>query len=258
VVGVLATVLTAALAPGAATPATPAAAAEPVTWVVPRPPFAGPAGAPPAGGRARLELVSSRSVDPALSPPLPGPPSWAPRRFRGSELVLAVRQTGAVLLAYGDPAGLARYLVATTPTGKTRYALDVSALGRGGSWPLELRWAHERAGVLYLANAHRTYASTTGNRNGYLTALDLRARRLLWQSASLVANANTFAVVQGVIVTGYGFTQERDYLYALDRRSGRAIDRLPVPTAPETIAASGTTLSVRTYDHRLVVRLRLP
>jgi hypothetical protein len=71
-----------------------------------------------------------------------------------------------------------------------------------------------------------------------------------------VANADRFVVVGDVLVTGYGFTAEPDYLYALDRRTGRPLARLRVPSAPERITARGATLHVRTYDSRLVVRLR--
>ena len=236
----------------------PAAAADPVPTLVARPPFAGPVRGVPQSARAQLELVSSRYADPAIITPRPEPPAWAPRRYRGSELVLAVSQPGRTLLAYGDNGGPTRYLVAKGPAHGTRYVLDISALGRATStWPLELRWAREVGGVLYVANAHRTYASTTSNRNGYLTALDPETGRVLWQSPSLVANADGFAVVGDVIVTGYGFTAEPDYLYALDRRTGRALDRLPLPTGPERITANDTRLNIRTYDHRVVARLRL-
>ncbi len=167
-------------------------------------------------------------------------------------------QPGRTFLAYAENGGPTRYLVAKGPARATRYALDISGLGRATStWPLELRWAREVGGVLYVANAHRTYASSTGNRNGYLTAIDAKTGRVLWQSPSLVANADGFAVVDDVIVTGYGFTAEPDFLYALDRRTGRVLDRLPLPTGPERITASGTSLKVRTYDHRVVARLRL-
>ena len=211
----------------------------------------------PPHGRVQLELVSSRYVDPGLVPPSPKPPGWAPRAYRGSDLVLAVNQPGRTFLAYGEHGGPTRYLVAKGPARGTRYTLDITSLGRvTNAWPLELRWAREVGGVLYVANAHRTYGSTTRNRNGYLTALDPRTGRVLWQSRSLVANADSFAVVGDVIVTGYGFTAEPDYLYVLDRGTGRVLARLSLPTGPETITADGTTLSVRTYDHRVVAQLR--
>jgi outer membrane protein assembly factor BamB len=250
----LAALLPVALAAGAI--AVAGHAAEPSPTVVPRPPFAGPVGAVPDTGAVRLELVSSRFVDPAIIPPQPAAPAWAPRTYRGAELVLTSRQPGRTFLAYGAAGGQTRYLVAKGPRRGTRYVLDVTNLGRAAStWPLELRWAREVGGVLFVANAHRTYASTTGRRNGYLTALDPATGRVLWQSRSLVANADSFAVMGDVIVTGYGFTSEPDYLYALDRRTGRALARLPLPTGPELIASAGDTLTVRTYDHRVVARL---
>ena len=67
--------------------------------------------------------------------------------------------------------------------------------------------------------------------------LDPETGRVLWQSPSLVANADGFAVVGDVIVTGYGFTAEPDYLYALDRQNG--------PRARPAVAAHGAGA-----DHR--------
>ena len=57
------------------------------------------------------------------------------------------------------------------------------------------------------------------------------------------------------IVTGYGFTAEPDYLYALDRATGQVKGRLLLPSAPERIARHGNVLTVDTYDHRVVVRV---
>jgi hypothetical protein len=79
-----------------------------------------------------------------------------------------------------------------------------------------------------------------------------------WRSPSLVANAGTFVLAGDTLVTGYGFTREPDYLYLLDRRTGRVLERLGVPTAPERITRRGNRLHVRTYDHDLVVELRKP
>jgi outer membrane protein assembly factor BamB len=231
------------------------AGAAPAPVVVERPPFAGPPGPVPTDGRPGFELVSSRTVDPATGPPRAAAPSWAPSRFRGADLVTWASQPGTTFLGYGDHGGLTRWLVAHGPRRGTKWVLDVSSLGRS-SWPLELRFARQVGGTLYVANAHRTYAATTRNRNGYVTALDPATGRIRWQSPALVANADRFAVVGDVLVTGYGFTAEADWLYALDRRTGKPLARLAVPSAPEVISARGRTLTVRTYDHRLVVRLR--
>jgi hypothetical protein len=63
-------------------------------------------------------------------------------------------------------------------------------------------------------------------------------------------------VVTGdLIVAGYGFTAEPDFLYLLDRRSGRILDRLPVASSPEIIKLRGDRLEVRTYDCKVVARI---
>jgi outer membrane protein assembly factor BamB len=224
--------------------------------VLPRPGF--PAQATEPRGRDRFVLVSSRYRDPALLPAQPTAPEWAQGSFRGQRLQLAVTQPDTVLLAYGMDGNSARYLVAVdASTRKHRYALDLEAFGHppGGGEYEPIVWAWERGGVLYVSHAHLTYASATRNRNGYVSAIRVPQGRLLWRSPALVANSRSFVVTRDLVVSGYGFTAERDFLYALDRRTGRVVDRLAVPTAPETIRLRDGRLAVRTYDHDLVVRL---
>jgi len=70
-----------------------------------------------------------------------------------------------------------------------------------------------------------------------------------------VANARTFVVAGNLIVSGYGFTAEDDFLYLLDRRTGNVLDRVRVPSAPEVIKLRGDRLHVRTYDRQVVARI---
>jgi hypothetical protein len=109
--------------------------------------------------------------------------------------------------------------------------------------------------VLYVETTHATYATTTRGRNAYVSAVDVGSRRTLWRSPALVANARTFVLAEGYLVTGYGFTSEDDFLYLLDRRNGHVADRLLLPTAPEFVRLRGDRLHVRTYDDDVVVRL---
>ncbi len=222
--------------------------------VLPKPPF------PPAATEVtptgpRLVLVSSTYRDPGILPPdRPAPPSWAPRAFQGAELDDVVRQQGRVFLVYGG-----RYVVgATAGTQALRYALDVGAFtrppNRGELEPVT--WVRESDGIVYVSNSHLTYAAQTKGRNAYLSAIDLERKKTLWRSRALVANARTFVVTGDLIVSGYGFTDEADYLYLLDRRTGRVLDRLAVSSAPEIVKLRGGRLHVRTYDGQLVVRIR--
>ncbi|MDQ3671731.1 MAG: hypothetical protein M3364_04730, partial [Actinomycetota bacterium] len=218
--------------------------------VLPRPGFPAPAGDVNPSG-ARLALVSTRYRSPATPPlPQPDPPPSTPKRFRGEDLQLAIRQPGGhVFLVYGD-----RYLVKAT---SQSYALDFVNFMRppNGAWLEELTWARQVGRVLYVEHTHLTYASATRGRNAYISAIDLDAGKTLWRSPALVANARTFLVSGNLIVSGYGFTAEDDFLYLLDRRTGKVLDRLPVPSAPEVIKLRGDRLYVRTYDRQVVGRI---
>ena len=97
--------------------------------------------------------------------------------------------------------------------------------------------------MLYVQNGHLTYAKSSYGQNAYITAIDAQTKRRLWRSKALVANAQTFAVTPDYLLTGYGFTAEPDYLYLLDRRTGRVVERLSLPSGPERITRSGGTSS---------------
>jgi hypothetical protein len=208
----------------------------------------------------RLILVSSEYRSPATLPPEPpAPPPWAPRAFRGKRLQLAIRQQpGLVFLVYGRDGSSGRYLVgADARTRRLRYAFDFVKFAQppSGGWFEEVTWAREADGVLYVENTHLTFADATKRRNAYISAIDLKTRKTLWRSAALVANARTFVLTEDLIVCGYGFTSEPDFLYLLDRRKGRVVDRLPVASAPEVIKLRGDRLHVRTYDRQVVARI---
>ncbi len=229
-----------------------------VVTTLPRPAFPGPAAAP--GGAHRLVLVSSAKA--GISTPAVGAPQATP--YRGLPLQMIMRTANRLFLVYGKDGSTGRYLLGATKTGTTLYGFDFQSYGlpprikpgdRDLVWEQPL-WAQESAGVLYVETAHLTYADASYNRNGYLTAIDLKTRHVLWRSPALVGNASTFLVTKHYLVTGYGFTDEPDYLYLLDRTSGKVVDRLLLPNAPERITWQAGHVHVHTYDHNVVVRVR--
>lgn len=117
-------------------------------------------------------------------------------------------------------------------------------------------WAEERGGVLYVSTAYNGYARESAGRNAYVSAVRISDGRLLWRSRALVANAQNFLVLGDVLVCGYGFSDEKDFLYLLDRRTGRIMQQLPVRSAPEWILRSGKTglVHVKCYDANYVFR----
>jgi hypothetical protein len=165
---------------------------------------------------------------------------------------------------YGKDGSTGRDLVAYDKRGHALYAFDFENYG----WPPRIRkgerefvweqpvWAEERSGVLYVENAHSTYARSSYGQNAYITAIDLKTRHAIWRSNPLVANTQNFLVTNRYLITGYGFTDEPDYLFVLDRKTGDSVGVLKLPNAPEHISWQGTAIRVRTYDHVVVVRLR--
>lgn len=111
-----------------------------------------------------------------------------------------------------------------------------------------VNWAKIDGQTLYVTTFHNTYASSSANKNGYITAIDLTDMSILWRSDALVNNASTFEIINDVIVCGYGFTDEDDYLYQLDTHTGKTLDRIPLKSGPSYIFNRDGVLYVRTYN----------
>ena len=262
---------------------TAAAAADPPVPVLGRPSFPAPVssnGVP--AGRLRLTIAATRAngitdvqrwidrnridlreyrVPGSLDDlRLPALPAVVARTFRGARLARAIRQQRTLLLVYGEDYASGHLLVAADPrTGRTRYALDFQRYAyatRSNSGVFQaVVWAVESGGTLYVETSHSTYASSSGKRNAYITAIDLASKRVRWRSPALVANASRFEVSGQTIVSGYGFAREPDFVYLLDRRTGKPVAARSVPTGPEYIVRRGNTIYVRAYSEDLVLRL---
>jgi hypothetical protein len=206
------------------------------TIVLPRPSFPAPTNGA-GSGAVHFTIVSSTAADPAREVPAPRPHG--------------VRIDG--------PDGNTMHLVAGRG-----YTLDL----KNYAWPPriapgEKEFVYEQVvyanhaadGKLYVETAHQTYARSSYGRNGYLNALDPKTGKLLWRSPAQVANAYNFVLLNNSVITGYGYTAEPDYLYAIDRATGQVKGRVLLPSQAIRIARHGGTLTVDTYDHRLVVKI---
>lgn len=79
-------------------------------------------------------------------------------------------------------------------------------------------------------------------------AVELDSGSVLWKSEPLVSNAYNFEIIGDILISGYGFTQEDDYLYQLDIGTGKIVEQIPVKSKPDYIIRKGDVLYVRTYD----------
>ncbi len=112
----------------------------------------------------------------------------------------------------------------------------------------QLTWAlMDSRDVLYVSTAHPTYAASSFGKNAYVTAIDLKTNKVLWRSQPLVSNSN-FTIVGEYVVSGYGFTDEKDYLYYINKYSGKTVGRIFVKSAPSYIDFKFNQLYVQTYN----------
>lgn len=106
-----------------------------------------------------------------------------------------------------------------------------------------IRYAQVKDGILYFSIGNRTYTP----HNAYVAAVDLASRKLLWKSRPLVSNANNFIIKGNILLCGYGFTDEPDYLYQLDLADGRVIAQIPLKSKADYLILKEGILYVRTY-----------
>lgn len=110
-----------------------------------------------------------------------------------------------------------------------------------------LRFTQVKDDILYLSIGHLTYAETSPH-NAYVAAVDLKQGKLLWKSRPLVSNAHNFVIKGDVLLCGYGFTAEPDYLYQLDLATGQVIAELPLKSKADYLILKDNILYVRTYN----------
>lgn len=110
-------------------------------------------------------------------------------------------------------------------------------------------------GIMYVAHGGTTYASTYGNQTGYISAISLLNNEILWTSLPLTNNCK-IALVGNSLITGYGFTEEPDYLFVLDKYSGQRVQKIALKNGPEYIIAKENSLLVRTYSYNYVFSIQ--
>lgn len=111
----------------------------------------------------------------------------------------------------------------------------------------EIRSAAVYEGILYVSVFHYTYAESSPH-NGYIAAISPEDGQVLWKTEPLTCNSLNFEILGDVICCGYGFTAEDDYLYQLDRHTGKRIGQIPLVSKADYIIFKDDRLFVRTYN----------
>ncbi|MDD3172511.1 MAG: hypothetical protein PHF63_02385 [Herbinix sp.] len=112
----------------------------------------------------------------------------------------------------------------------------------------KINWAVIKDDILYISHSHNTYANSSKQMNAYITAIDFTDQSIVWRTDALVCNSYNFVIIDDVIVCGYGFTDEPDYLYQVNIHTGEILEKLLLKTAPSYFIKKDNILYVRTYN----------
>ena len=108
-------------------------------------------------------------------------------------------------------------------------------------------------GIFYGASVTNGYAQPD---TCFMFAYDLVNDKLLWRSADQTCNSMNFIVKDNVIICGYGFTSEDDYLYQLNLHTGEVLSRLKLKKQPDLLVYQDNTLYVHTYSYNYTIEIK--
>ena len=91
-----------------------------------------------------------------------------------------------------------------------------------------LLWAQIEDGILYVSNAHATYAQSSRGMNAYITAIDLAKGNIYWRSQPLVCNSMNFLIKGQNIISTYGFNREGSEVFAINKVTGKMVNKLDI------------------------------
>ena len=90
----------------------------------------------------------------------------------------------------------------------------------------------------------------------FMFAYDLENNKLLWRSGDQTCNTMNFIVKKDVIICGYGFTSEKDYLYQLNLHTGEVIASLELKKQPDLLVPQDNMLYVHTYSYNFTIEMQ--
>ena len=131
-------------------------------------------------------------------------------------------------------------------TGNCLYVLEYPT----DKWYVNGNNAYLEDGIFYGASVANGYANPG---SCFMFAYDLNKDELLWRSADQSYNTMNFIVKGDAIICGYGFTNEKDYLYQINKNTGEIIDKMELRKQPDLLVEQDGKLYVHAYSYDYVI-----
>ena len=183
-------------------------------------------------------------------------PENVPKKIKGLRISKGLKYENADIYFYGKNFSESSLIIITDKDKKRiEHCLDFSAFsyaprtapGDEDFVYQSVNWAIIENEILYISHGHNTYAYSSYGLNAYISAIDLHEYKILWTSEPLTCNSN-FELIDSSIICGYGFTDESDYLYVLNKQNGRRNATYHLSSGPGYIIRKNKRLFVRTYN----------
>lgn len=191
-----------------------------------------------------------RQIDGAVRPQVP-------LSYNGKRLVKAIQQENYEFYIYGKDFSEGDILyVYDIKAEKMIHAFDFTAWTYSPDFIAadkdfiyqRIEWVQIVYNKLYISHGHSTYAKSSKGMNAYISAIDLTTNEVIWRTQPLVSNAYNFEIIEDIIVCGYGFTAEPDFLFVINSNNGAVLQKLPLKSGPSFIIRKEKQLFVRTYN----------
>jgi hypothetical protein len=102
-------------------------------------------------------------------------------------------------------------------------------------------------GHIYFNQACVSYSNEQGGYCSYLFSYNIKNKSLDWKTNRLTSNG-IFLVEKDYIISGYGFTQEKDYIFLINRKNGQLIDKYLINSDPQYMEMHDGNLFVVDYN----------
>lgn len=161
---------------------------------------------------------------------------------------------GYVVVLIGESYGQTNRVVITDENLKNVYgAYDFSNYEQNGiahNWDTSqyINDVMIEGNIMYVNHSGLSYSDGYDHLTGYISAINLFTNEVLWTSQPKTCNSR-MCIEGNSIICGYGFTDEPDFLYVVDKYSGQHTQKLFVRKAVYTPIVKGRKCYVRTYSY---------
>lgn len=143
-------------------------------------------------------------------------------------------------------------LVCDTLLNEVKFAYDMEQL-----FPEEFNvLQYEMIGdYLYFNSTTNTYDSLSNYNTAYLICFDVKQGKIVWVTPPLTSN-HGFVVYKDVIFCGFGFTNEDNFLFVVNRYTGKITQKIKLDSDPDKIIVKDKKLYVHTdnFDYIFTIK----